>query len=467
MTPSPIAMGSGIKDIIKLAWPIMLSMGSYTVIDVTDTLMVGWLGMKELAAVGIATTVLFLFKSFFLGLFESVKILCAQSMGSFNKKEATIFAYNGLYLALPCAVILFILGFFSQGILALFGGPTDVQVIALKFFNISIYASILWFFTLPLSNYFQGIGDTKTPMYINLFICILNIVLGPLCIYGFGPIPPMGVEGSAIATVLATAVGMLLFGTAFFRKNPKWQRLDIKSLLALWRLGWPSGLRWFFDIAGFTVFAAVVARLGEAALAANQIALKMVCLAILPAWGLAEATCIMVGNHYGAKRYNDIVRTFFSGIKITVALMLFLALLILGGKNIILSLLNLDGEVFALCSSLFIIVVLFQLFEALQNTCSLALGGIGDTRFPMISSLLSSWLIMLPLAYYLGIQKGFGLLGMWSAAVIHLTLLSAVICTRFLTKSYLKGLKDGNRFAKNRGSPRSIGPKEPLSQALR
>lgn len=467
MTISVRAQGSGIKDIAKLAWPIMLSMGSYTIMDATDTLMVGGLGMKELAAVGVATTVLFLLKSFFLGLFESVKILCAQSIGEKDANRASAFGYNGLYLAVPCALIVFILGFFDQEILTLFGGPEDIRGLALRFFRISIYASMLWFFSLPIANYLQGIGDTKTPMYINVFVCLLNLALQPLFIYGVGPIPAMGVEGSALATVIATGVGTVLFIWVFLRKNPRWEPFEKKIFSAILRLGWPSGVRWFFDIAGFTIFTAIVARLGEAALAANQICLKMACLAVLPAWGIAEATCILAGNHFGAKRYAELRRTFFSGLKVTIVLMLLLAVVIIGSKNVILNFLNPGDDVFALCGSLMVVVALFQLFEAIQNTCSLALAGTGDTRFPMVSSVLSSWVIMLPLAYFLGIVCDFGLLGMWSAAVVHLTLLSGVICGRFLNKRYLKGKPPyDERFTKNPGPSSPSGPNEPLPQML-
>ncbi|HXW60193.1 MAG TPA: MATE family efflux transporter, partial [Myxococcota bacterium] len=361
MLPTPKTYGSGIKDIIKLAWPIMLSMASFTIIDVTDTLMVSWLGAKELAGIGIATTVLFLLKAFFLGLFESVKILASQAMGAKDEKRAWILGYNGLYLAVPCAILVFALSFFAKEILAIFGGPADIQAIALEYFNIAIYASMLWFFTLPLSNFLQGIGDTKTPMFINVGICLINIVLDPILIYGFGPIPALGVKGSALATVMVTALGSLVFMRFFYRKSPQRMSLNVKSMRELFIMGWPSGARWFFDIASFTVFSALVARLGEVPMAANQIGQKIVCLAILPAWGIAEAACILTGYHTGRKRQDEVRRTFISGLLVTILLMASLALLLIGGQDVILGLFKLDASVLMLLQSLIFLVALFQL----------------------------------------------------------------------------------------------------------
>lgn len=460
--------GSGIKDIMKLAWPIMLSMASYTVMDVTDTLMVGWLGIKELAAIGIATTVLFLLKAFFLGLFEGVKILVSQSMGAKDQNKAWSLGFNGLFLALPCAVAVFGLSFFGEEILALFGGPKDIQTIALQYFNIAIYASMLWFFTLPLTNFLQGMGDTKTPMYINIGICVINLVLDPILIYGLGPIPALGVEGSALVSVVVTALGNIAFGIVFFKRSPRLRKFDRKTMRELMHMGWPSGTRWFFDVAGFSVFAALVARLGEASLAANQIGQKIVCLAILPAWGIAEATCIITGHHFGAQRASAVRRTFVSGLALTLMLLGALALILLLSKNFILNLFKLEPDVFELAQSLIILVALFQLLEGIQNTSSLALAGTGDTRFPMLSSLASSWLLMLPLSYLFGIVFDWGLLGMWGAGVIHLTLLSAVVCARFLKKAPRP--HQGNhesRFAKDFRSNSPAGPNEPVPQALR
>jgi MATE family multidrug resistance protein len=461
--------GSGIRDIASLSWPIMLSMASYTVIDVTDTLMVGWLGTKELAAIGVATSVLFLLKAFFLGLFEGIKILTAQAMGSRDEKRAWSLGFNGFYLAFPLALILFSLSGFGANIFAVFGGPAEIQALALKYFNKAILASMFWFFSLALTNFLQGIGDTKTPMYINVFVCLLNIIIVPIFIYGLGPIPAMGVEGSAIATVIATATGTLLFVITFFRRSLDIKPIDFKAIKELLHIGWPLGLRWFCDVSGFTIFAALVARLGEDSLAANQIGIKLVSLAILPGWGIAEATTILVGHHFGGKRETAIRRTFFSGLKITFFMMSIFGLLFIFAKDLILSVLNLEENVLSLSINLIVVVSLFQLFEALQNTASLALSGVGDTRFPMLSSLFSTWLVMLPLAYFLGIVCEQGLLGMWWAGVAHLALLFILVACRFLRRTNTPICNAHEiELTKNSGPwSCTAGAKEPLSGALR
>nr|AIA17946.1 MOSC N-terminal beta barrel domain protein [uncultured bacterium] len=458
--------GASVKDVVTIAWPVMLSMASHTIMDVTDTLMVGWIGTKERAAIGIATTVLFLLMSFFMGLFEGVKILGSQHMGAGRLDHAWSIGINGLFLVMPCALVVVAIGFFSETIFALFGGPKEIQELAVVYFNIRVFAPIFWFITLALTQFFQGLGDTKTPMRINVLVCLLNIAINPFLIFGLGPIPALGVAGSALATVLSTAIGSLIFLWIFFKKAPVKKSFDIKIFTRISQLGWPSGIRWFCDISGYTVFTALVARLGEVELAANQICIKIVCLSILPIWGVAEATCILTGYHFGGGRYDKIKQSFYSGLKVSCALMVILGVVFIVGRSMIVGIFEPEPAVFMLSMNVMLVVVVFQFFESFQNTCSLALYGTGDTRFPMLTSLCGSWFIMLPLAYGLGFFGGLGLVGMWIAATIHLSILSVAVFWRFMRAGYMTRKFDADTTKTDHRAEHSPRSEEPLSEAL-
>lgn len=466
-SPKTNAYGSGVKDVATLAWPIMLSMASHTVMDVTDTLMVGWIGTTELAAIGVATTVLFLLMSFFMGLFEGVKVLTAQSLGAGESDRAFVYGFNGLYLVAPCAVIVILTGFLSPTIFRTFGGPEQIQSLAVTYFNIRVFAPMFWFVSLALTHFFQGLGDTKTPMRINILICALNVAINPIFIFGLGPVPAMGVAGSAIATVLSTAVGSAIFLHIFFKRSSGVKRFDRTAFSEVVRIGWPSGVRWFFDIAGYTMFTAIVARLGQIELAANQICVKIVCLSILPNWGIAEATCILTGHHFGAGRFEQVKRSFFSGLKVSCSFMLLIGIIFLTARPLIVGVFDPDARVYGLAISVMVVVAFFQFFESFQSTCSLALYGTGDTKFPMFASLLSSWFIMLPLAYLLGMKWGLGLVGMWIAATIHLTFLSLAVFLRFMREGFrTRKFEHVDGLAENASPFDPTGAKEPLSEAL-
>lgn len=455
--------GSEIKDVTKLAWPIMLSMATTTVMDVTDTLMVGWLGTKELAAVGIATTVFLLCKSLFLGTFESIKILVAQAVGSGSMEKAKSFGLNSLFLLIPCSLLVFSLSFFSNEIFSFFGGPQDIQALAIEYFNIRTYAPIFWFTIIALSNFYQGIGDTKTPMIINIFVCILNIILDPIFIFGFGSLKGFGVAGSAIATELSFCLGSLIFLWLFKKKVGFSKSFDLNKVKKLFSLGWPSGIRWFVDMAGFTVFTALVARLGTNELAANQIGVKILCISILPAWGISEAACILVGHHSGASRMPMVKKSFLSALYLGLMAMGFLGVLFLIFKNPIVSMFQPTSDVKALALDLILAIAIYQFFETIQNTCAMSLNGLGNTRFPMILTLALNWGVMIPLSYLMGIYYGFGLKGMWFSLCISLVLLSIAFFTKLYKAMPKSKVPTHDNVIKDPIIIHTIGPEKSLS----
>lgn len=427
----PALFQGSLKEVSTLAWPLMIGMLSFTVMDVTDTFMVGQIGKRELAAVGMATTIIFFINSFFIGFFESVKILVAQATGANQGGLAKQAAWQGVFLSIPCGMIVMALAFFNHTIFAIFGGSLPLQEMARDYFSIRVIASPFWFITLAISSYYQGMGNTKLPMFVNVLMCVLNAVLCQVFIFGFGPISAMGMDGSAYATIMSDIVGMAIL-LAYLIKDAK---IPLKwftdTCRKLFKLGLPVGVRWLLDTGGWTLVVAMIARLGENELAANQIATKIMCLSILPVYGITETACILTGQCTGTQNMKALHRSYWSAIKLALIIMGSFGIIFWTMPTALVSIFQSDPQVIELASQVLMVLALYQLLVAFSMTTAGALNGTGDTRFTMFLSISSTWLFMIPLAYIFGFVLGYGMFGMWIALIIQELLLAAGTQWRF------------------------------------
>jgi MATE family multidrug resistance protein len=288
------------SEVVRLAWPIVISMLSYTAMGVADTLFVGWVGKTEVAAVGLAIMAYFLVNGFFLGALNGVKVVSAQAVGGGDPRRADSAAWAGVLLAVPFGLFVIGLGFFKETLFDCMGGTEAVRSLAGEYFGIRVFSGFVWYVTWAFCNAMQGAGDTRTPMWINVTANLMNVVLDPIFIFGWGPVPAQGVGGAAFATVLACAAGMVMAIVLYVRKegfHPRWDKAAASAVL---RLGLPMGVRFFFEIGGWTVFTALLARMGEDELAANQVAINIMKVSFMPGYAVSDAACILTGNYFGA-----------------------------------------------------------------------------------------------------------------------------------------------------------------------
>ena len=427
-----------LREVASVSWPIVVSMLSYTAMGVTDTLFVGWIGTTELAAVGLASTVFFLFNSFFFGSIHGVKVLAAQATGAKQHKLAELAAWQGFFLAIPFGAAVIALSSFSEGIFALMGGTAAVQGMAAVYFGVRVWGAPFGYVAVAAGDYFQGIGDTKTPMKVNLFVNAANIVLDVVLIFGLGPIPAMGVHGAALATVIASALGMVLMSTRFVERVGFHAQLSLKVMEKVLRLGVPMGVRYVLNVAGFTVFTAIVARMGEAALAAHQIAFKIISISFLPGYGISEATSILTGQYVGAGEPSHAKRSYRNAMKLSVGMMGVFGAVFWIFPEVLIGVFQSDPEVLRIGSQLLILAALFQVFDAVAMTGIGALNGTGDTRFTMLMSVGCSWFIMVPTAYFFGVELGYGTTGAWVGIVFEVFALAIIAAWRFHSERWVR-----------------------------
>ena len=407
----PSNNSGSVLEVWKISWPIIISMLSFTAMGVADTLIVGWLGKIELAAVGLATTAIFLINSFFFGLLEAVKIVSAKAFGEKNQEKLKAALWHGILISIPCGFAVIALSFFDEILFKTLGGSQKVQGFAKEYFNMRVFAAPFWYFAFAVKGYLQGKGDTKTPMYMNLVVNLLNIVLDLIFVFGLGIIPALDVEGAALATVIACVVGflMMFYHVLFVEKlKPSFQKGLSKEIF---NVGAPVGVTYSLEIGSFTFFTALMARIGDNELAAHQIAIKIISLSFLPGHALGEAATILTGQYLGAKEKLFARRSFFSSLTIAVFLMGFLGLIFLIFPEFLMGLFGSDKAVTEIGINLLLVA--------------------GDTKFTMHASIFSSWIIMVPLCYFFAIKLSWGASGAWLALTAQIIVLSAILLLRF------------------------------------
>lgn len=420
-----------VTEIFQLAWPMVLGMLSYTVIDITDTLLVGWLGKTPLAAVGFATTVTFFIFSFFIGFFESIKILVSQATGAGDESIIRDGGWQGLFVALPCGMLLCCLAPWTHLLFELTGRAPEFQAIGVAYFNIRLLGSPLWFVMLALVSFYQGTGDTRTPMYLNFFVCSINVVLDIALIQGRWGFPEMGPAGAAVATAIATGLGCIVMVSLFIRKVGFSPRFHPKVAFKLIRVGVPVGLRWLLDHGSWVIITYFILTMGDAQMAANQIVIKIMMLSVLPIYGLSEAGCILAGRRVGAADFagvGDVLRgTLLLGLFVSASF----GMAFVFAPDFFISLFNADADVIEYGAMLIVWVALFQIASSLEFGMAGVLNGTGDTKFPMMTSMVNAWVFQLPLAWIIGVYYGFQARGIWVVCVVTVFCVAGALMLRY------------------------------------
>lgn len=430
---------TSMRAVLTLAWPIMVSMLSYTLMSVADTLFVSRLGTDPLAAVGLAAVLVFFTQSFGAGLMGGVRILVAQATGANQHNLAARFGWQGLWIALPLGACMAAMSFLPPSLFNLLGATDSVAELADQFFNIRVLGAPLVLANLAMSAWFQGCGDTKTPMKAALIGNAVNIALDPLLIFGMYGFPTLGIAGAATATIIAMLVQVTYLG---FRIWPLIRHVDKhadRSLFrSIWTTGSPIGVRYTLEMGSFVAFSSMITFVGPVELAAHIIVVRICSVSFLPGHAVGEAAGVLVGQFVGAGRHELALPVIWSATKLAVGIMVSWGLIFWWFPEHLVRPFNAELAVSNVAVSILLVAAAFQLFDAVVMAVSGGLNGAGDTKWVMIVSLLAAWLIKVPAAYVFTFSAELGAQGAWLGFTVELIILSAILVWRSRGDSWLK-----------------------------
>ena len=419
-TRERILNGPILKTMVLLAWPVMVTSALQALYNLVDAFWLGRLGTAALAAPGMAWPILFFFMSFAGGFQAAGSTFVAQHFGAGDRRGAEESAGQLLGFLGLLSVVLAALGYsLAPTVLRLIRAPAEVFPYALTYLRIECLGLPIMFIAQAFGGFMVGLGQTRFLMYISASSLLLNGVLDPLFIFGWGPFPAWGVAGAAWATVLSRAA-VALVGLFILFSGKRGLRLSVRDLwprlsriLPILRVGLPNVLDQASTSFGFVVMMGLVAGFGTSVVAAYTVGNRIINLINVVSWGAGTALVAMIGQNLGAERYERAAQVARRGIAAT-----FLALVGLYGLTLLLrrplfALFVADPAVIAegvwYIAIFGISIPFFGLFDA----SAAVFRGSGHTVPPMIMAIVRLWGLRVFLAWLFGYQLGFGTTGMW------------------------------------------------------
>ena len=417
LTTGPIA-----RSLLLLAWPVMLSNLFQTIYNFVDTLWLGRLGKVAVAAPTLAWPLIFLMISVGFGVTIAGTALVAQYTGARRHEEANHAAGQVVSFTGILSVVLAVAGvFLARPIMEIMGAGPDLIDQAAIYLQI-IYGGIPAMFGLfMITALLNGVGDTVTPMKLMGISVVLNIVLDPLFIFGYGPFPEWGVAGAAVATVLSRGsivlVGLyLLFsGRLGLHVRVPHLRLHWKTVKHILAIGFPSSLGQSGTAVGFSVMTGILARFGTAVVSAFGIGNRFISIALMPAMGLGQATATMVGQNLGADKPQRAVQSAWTGIGISSAILVAAAIATYLLRAYLIRVFINDAEVISLGTRMLALVSIAFPFMGIIQVVIGTYQGSGHTLYSMFFDLFRLWGLRIPLVYALGFILKLGPDGVWWA----------------------------------------------------
>jgi MATE family, multidrug efflux pump len=399
---------SGYREVLRIAFPLILSTGSWTIQHFIDRVFLTWYSREAIAASMPASMVSWTVTSLFVGTASYINTFVAQYYGAkrFDRIGASV--WQGIYLAIIATPIMFIFYPFSDGLFKLAGHHGTVQELETVYFKMLLFGSPFAIIANSISGFFSGRGKTWVVMWTNAAGMVSNIVLDYLLIFGNLGFPEMGIQGAGIATVIATVITAGLFFVFLARPSMNAEFYTIKNwgfdrelFRRLLRYGLPSGLQFVLEILAFTIFIMMVGKIGTRELAASNIAFNINMLAFLPMFGMTLAVSALVGQRLGENRPDSAEKTTWSAFHIGFFYFGILALSYVLTPHLYLFPFTLQSnpEDFQPIARLTIVllrfVAIYCLFDAANMIFSGALKGAGDTRFVAGASIGLSWVLMI------------------------------------------------------------------------
>jgi MATE family multidrug resistance protein len=409
----PAAARGNLREVGLLAYPVILTQLSATVMGIVDSAMVGRLGATELAAVGFAGVWSWTVFCLFFGTASGIQTFVAQADGAGRQRECGGWAWQGLYVILPTTLVSAAAVWIAAPVLLGWLGPSEeLQKTALAYLRprllgiTGISIAFVWI------SFFRGVGDTRTPLYAAITANVVNAVLDEW------------IYGAFMAVAFSRRVLAERFATRFVRPHPA----DIRRFV---RMGVPIGGQWFIDMASFAVFTTLVARMGDMEMAASQAFVMLLSMSFMQAIGISVAASTLVGRYIGAGDRPAAIQSFRSAQKFAGILGGAIAVLFLSVPELLMRVFTDDPEVISLGVPLVRLGAAFQLLDAFGIVASGSLRGAGDTRWPFLAQSILAWGLFVPLAYLLGVKLEGGLTSAWIGGTIYVLVLSATLVWRF------------------------------------
>ncbi len=448
VVPSPWAVE--VRELMKLAWPLVATQLAQMAILTTDVIMLGRLSKEALAGAALGNTVFYFAWLFGLGPTAAISPMIAHILGASPNNRAGVrgVVRMGFWTIAMLAIPLTTFLWFTKDILLFLHQIPSLAEAAGHFVRpLSIGLSFSLGYQV-LRNYSTALGRPNASLWVMVVTILFNAAADYALIFGHFGFPRLGLVGSGIASAssytfafLAMTVVVLVSGDlAKYRIFRRLFRPDWEKFRELFRLGMPIGFTMIFEAALFNASTLLMGTFGTASVAANQVALNVPSITFMVPLGVAMAATVRVGLAAGAGDRDGVRRAGFTALAVSTGFMSVAAVILAIFPHQIASLYfstntAANAAVLRLTAVFLPIAAAFQIFDGLQVTASLSLRGLKDARMPMWIAAASYWLVGFPLCMGLGVFLDWKGVGVWLGLAFALMTAAILLCWRFVALS--------------------------------
>jgi len=420
-----LTVGSIPRHLIAFTVPLLMGSLLQTAYSLVNAVWVGrGLGTVALSAVTVSFPILFLVIAIAGGITMATSILVSQAYGAKDFMWMRRCVDSGVVLTALLTLICVVAGMLaSKPLMHAMNTPAQVLPSGLSYLRISILGMPLMFGVFLIASILRGIGDSKTPLYFQSISVVFTALLDPLLMFGWLGFPKMGLNGTAVATLIAqflTFASLVIYMRhRSHLVEPHWLRpeVDRETCLLTVRIGIPSMVQQALVSIGLVVITSIVNKFGEQASAGFGAGMRIDQLAFMPLMSFGMAASTLTGQNIGAGHLDRVRKIFMWGVVLSCGVTLFPTLLAVFAPGLLLSMFTTDQQVILVGSGYLRVIALGYMLLAVMFLGNGVVNGSGHTMVPTVISLIALWAFRVPLAEYLASATGRPD-GIWYAIVI-------------------------------------------------
>ena len=421
-----------VRQIFVFALPIITGQIGQMLFGVGDILIAGHFSSHAVSSIGVASAIFAPFLLIGVGL-----LLCTGPLASEIKGKGEVdnsLLYNSFIVATLISIIVMIaLWILASNIEWLNLNPEIAPTVAqyLKWTTLSIYPALLFQAT---KEYLQAQGNIYFSNGLILFFNVVNVLLGIVLMFGYGPIPSLGVLGAAIvASFCRFSMAIVLY--YYMKKVCVFEmKKNIQTIKNIFRLGLPISFTVLCEVLVFSTVTILVGKMNLVASASQSLVINLTSLTFMIPLALGSAVSVLVGEQLGKKSLEGIKRFSIGAIILAMMFQVCFAMMYLGIPHLLLGIATNDPSIIAYASTLLFWVGIFQIPDGLQVVLSGVMRGLQETKIPMILGFVSYWIIGLPIGCFLTYKKGLEAKGLWMGLAVGLTCMSILLILQYIRK---------------------------------
>lgn len=427
------------SQIVKMAFPILLSLLCIQAMEVIDTIMIGDLGVTHLAAAAFCNSIIGIFFIVGTGFSTGVSVLVARSLGAKVYSSCNKILHTSIWINIFFALIMLAVLEIIRHHLEFFGQQDEVRAISLNYFLLVELSIVPHIFFQVYKHFTDGLGKTVPGTLALLCSLFMNILFNWIFIYGNWGAPKLGLEGAGLGTLL-TRILLAIFYFVYLSTSSSFTSFQLSLfsfnrgfpfIKPLLKIGIPSSMQYFFEIGIFSSATIMAGWIDSITLASHQIALKIASICFMLPLSLSYSASINIGNVIGEKKFQLARKMGFASIGLTVFIMSLCGLALWLGRSAIPPFFIEVQEVLDIVASLIMITAIFQIFDGTQAVAVGVLRAYLDTKIPVLFTFVAYWLISFPSAYILAFYFDKGVYGLWYGLMLGLCTSSFLLNIRF------------------------------------